>query len=103
MDVEWEHSFVLLLTGLLVGLGILVKWGLEKTALPALVGYLSLGFLLRTSAFLLRLIGNIINHLGKAIIALYDLAIFPAIWIEEKLKKSPVEAKSEASPKEVHP
>ncbi len=63
---------------------------------------LSLGFLLRTGAFLLRLIGNIINHLGKALIALYDLVIFPAIWIEEKLRKSPVEAKSENPPKEVH-
>ncbi|MGE4580478.1 MAG: hypothetical protein AB7F21_13190 [Desulfuromonadales bacterium] len=64
---------------------------------------LTLGFLLRTTAFLLRLTGNLINHFGKAIIALYDLAIFPAIWIEEKLKKTPVQATSETPPKEVHP
>ena len=49
MDVEWEHAVVLLLTGTLVALGILVKWGLERTALPALVGYLLLGFLLRVT------------------------------------------------------
>ena len=49
MDVEWEHAVVLLLTGTLVALGILIKWGLARTALPALVGYLLLGFLLRVT------------------------------------------------------
>ena len=49
MEVEWQHAVVLLLTGTLVALGILIKWGLERTALPALVGYLLLGFLLRVT------------------------------------------------------
>ncbi len=40
MDVEWEHAAVLLLTGTLVASAILTKWGLGKTAVPALVGYL---------------------------------------------------------------
>lgn len=47
MDAEWNHAVVLLLTGALIALAILIKWGLEKTAVPALVGYLILGFLLR--------------------------------------------------------
>jgi hypothetical protein len=63
---------------------------------------LTLGFLLRTGAFLLRLTGNIINHLGKALIALYDLLIFPAIWVEEKLKKGPVKEQPETNHKEAH-
>jgi Kef-type K+ transport system membrane component KefB len=49
VDVEWEHAVVLLLTGTLVASGILIKWGLERTALPALIGYLLLGFLLRVT------------------------------------------------------
>ncbi len=59
---------------------------------------------LRISAFGLRLIGNIINHLGKALIALYDLMIFPALWIEEKLHREPKVEKPEPVPhEEVHP
>jgi Kef-type K+ transport system membrane component KefB len=49
MDIEWEHSVVLLLTGTLVASAILIKWGLGKTAVPALIGYLLLGFLLRVT------------------------------------------------------
>ncbi len=51
---------------------------------------------LRATAFGLRLIGNIINHIGKALIALYDLLIFPAIWIEEKFQREPKPEKSSA-------
>jgi len=49
MDIEWEHAVVLLLTGTLVASAILIKWGLGKTAVPALIGYLLLGFLLRVT------------------------------------------------------
>jgi hypothetical protein len=48
---------------------------------------LAVAWLLRSGAFLLRLIGNLINHLGHAFIALYDLLIFPALWIEERFHK----------------
>lgn len=49
MNPETETAIVLLLTGALIALAILIKWGLEKTGVPALVGYLFLGFLLRTT------------------------------------------------------
>ena len=65
MDVEWEHAVVLLLTGTLVALGILIKWGLTRTAIPALIGYLLLGFLLRAtgtaSGFLTE---GMVTHFG---------------------------------------
>jgi hypothetical protein len=51
---------------------------------------LAVAWLLRTGAFLLRLLGNLINHLGNAVIALYDLLIFPALWIEERFHKEAV-------------
>ena len=39
-------------------------------------------WLLRIFAFLLRLLGNIGFYLGRFIVNVYDLAIFPAIWLE---------------------
>ena len=92
-------------------LGFVLPFALTFVAIPlesfihssrTVIG-LTLGFLLRTGAFTLRLIGNIINHLGKAVVALYDLAIFPAIWVEEKMKKTPAVEQPETPHKEVHP
>jgi hypothetical protein len=40
---------------------------------------------MRALAFLLRLLGNIIHHLGSALIHLYDLIIFMPLWVEEKV------------------
>jgi len=91
-------------------LGFVLPFALTFVAIPlesfvfssrTVIG-LSLGFLLRTIAFLLRLLGNILNHLGKALIALYDLVIFPAIWIEEKVKKTPAKQQPGSIPEEVH-
>ncbi|MBT8363505.1 MAG: hypothetical protein KJP23_02285 [Deltaproteobacteria bacterium] len=39
-------------------------------------------WLLRLMAFLLRLLGNIGFYSGRFIVNVYDLAIFPAIWLE---------------------
>jgi hypothetical protein len=58
---------------------------------------LAVAWLLRTCAFLLRLVGNLINHLGNAVIALYDLLIFPALWIEERFHKEAITS-SETGP-----
>ncbi|MDH5359470.1 MAG: hypothetical protein OEX03_02855 [Gammaproteobacteria bacterium] len=41
--------------------------------------------LLRAIAFLFRLLGNVIHHLGAALVHGYDLIIFMPLWIEEKL------------------
>ena len=37
---------------------------------------------LRILAFILRLIGNLGYYSGRLIISLYDLIIFPSIWLE---------------------
>ena len=39
-------------------------------------------WLLRMFAFLLRLLGNVGFYAGRLIVNTYDLAIFPAIWLE---------------------
>ncbi|MEX1027754.1 MAG: cation:proton antiporter [Candidatus Paceibacterota bacterium] len=44
-----DEAFTLLLTGILVCLALLIHWGSRKTSVPALVGYLILGFLLRVA------------------------------------------------------
>ena len=40
---------------------------------------------MRAFAFLLRLLGNIIHHLGSALVHIYDLIIFMPLWVEEKV------------------
>jgi len=49
----------------------------SRTVLGGLVAWL-----LRIFAFLLRLLGNIGFYAGRFIVNIYDLAIFPAIWLE---------------------
>jgi hypothetical protein len=38
--------------------------------------------LLRLIAFLLRLLGNIAYYIGRFVVNVYDLIIFPTIWLE---------------------
>ncbi|MBE0502080.1 MAG: hypothetical protein IBX47_11650 [Desulfuromonadales bacterium] len=92
-------------------LGFVLPFALTFVAIPlesfvhssrTVIG-LTIGSVLRIGAFLLRLTGNIINHLGKALVAIYDLLIFPAIWIEEKTRKSPTDEKNTIPQKEVLP
>jgi branched-subunit amino acid transport protein len=39
-------------------------------------------WLLRMFAFLLRLVGNLGFYAGRFVVNVYDLIIFPAIWLE---------------------
>lgn len=45
--------------------------------------------LLRLMAFLLRLSGNIVYYTGKLVTALYDLIIFPPLWLEGLVTERP--------------
>lgn len=47
MGTELESAIVVLLTGGLIASAILMKWALEESPVPALIGYLLLGFSLR--------------------------------------------------------
>ncbi len=57
--------------------------------------------ILRAIAFILRLIGNTGLYLGKFIINIYDLVIFPTIWLEGVIvaKRIPAKKTSKATPK----
>ncbi len=48
------------------------------------IGVLATAFL-RIMAFLLRLLGNIIQHIGCMIVNIYDVIIFPLLWLENFL------------------
>ncbi len=41
--------------------------------------------LLRTLAFILRLVGNIVRYLGEFLVNIYDLIIFPPLWVEKMI------------------
>jgi len=49
----------------------------SRTVLGGLVAWL-----LRMFAFLLRLLGNLGFYAGRFVVNVYDLIIFPAIWLE---------------------
>lgn len=55
----------------------------------------------RGVAFFLRLLGNIANYLGELMVDLYDLLIFPPLWIErivhERAQQARIKAQEEAS------
>lgn len=53
----------------------------------AVLGMVLIGAL-RLISFLLRLVGNLAYYTGRLVINLYDLAIFPGIWLEEVLSGS---------------
>jgi hypothetical protein len=44
--------------------------------------------LMRWIAFLLRLLGNVSLHLGKLLLNLYDLLIFPPLWVENMIRNN---------------
>lgn len=47
---------------------------------------------LRALAFSLRLLASISHHLARVLITSYDIAIFPLIWLEEKVRRPAKEA-----------
>jgi hypothetical protein len=50
---------------------------------------------LRTTAFCLRLAGNVALYGGKFVRDLYDVFIFPGLWLETILRRNPSGAKAE--------
>ncbi len=83
-------------------LGFILPFALALIAIPlesfidssrTLVGVVVAG-VLRGFAFLLRLVGNIAKYLGEGLINLYDLLIFPPIWIEKIARGKPKETTS---------
>lgn len=61
-----------------------------------LLGILSV-WLLRMLAFGLRLLGNLGFYLGRLVVNVYDLVIFPSLWIEDLLSRKLSKRKSARS------
>ncbi len=60
----------------------------------------ALAWLLRVFAFGLRLLGNIFLSIGKALVEVYDVIIFPALWIERQIKDRAISTTKKVAPKE---
>jgi hypothetical protein len=78
-------------------MGFILPFALAFVAIPlesfissarTVLGVLAAG-LLNTVAFLLRLAGNIIYYTGKFITSVYDLIIFPPLWLEGVITERP--------------
>ncbi|MFH1293322.1 MAG: hypothetical protein ABIJ44_04250 [Pseudomonadota bacterium] len=72
-------------------MGFILPFALTFVAIPlesfisssrTVMGFVLVG-LLRGTAFLLRLMGNIASYLGELLVNLYDVVIFPPLWIEK--------------------
>lgn len=72
-------------------MGFILPFALTFVAIPlesfisssrTVMGFVLVG-LLRGTAFLLRLMGNIASSLGELLVNLYDVLIFPPLWIEK--------------------
>ena len=78
-------------------MGFILPFALAFVAIPlesfissarTVVGVLAAG-LLNAVAFLLRLTGNIIYYTGKFVSSVYDLIIFPPLWLEGVITEKP--------------
>ncbi|MDP4978679.1 MAG: hypothetical protein NWQ21_04415 [Desulfobacterales bacterium] len=78
-------------------MGFILPFALTFVAIPlesfissarTVLGTMAAG-LLRIIAFLLRLSGNIVYYAGKLVAALYDLIIFPPLWLEGVVAERP--------------
>jgi hypothetical protein len=78
-------------------MGFILPFALTFVAIPlesfissarTVLGTMAAG-LLRIIAFLLRLSGNIVYYTGKLVAALYDLIIFPPLWLEGVVTERP--------------
>jgi len=91
-------------------MGFIFPFALTFVAIPlesfvgsfrTVIGMLGAVFL-RWLAFTLRLIGNVALHLGDFLVNIYDLLVFPPLWIASMIKgrerKSKVLLEEEASP-----
>jgi hypothetical protein len=78
-------------------MGFILPFALTFVAIPlesfissarSVLGTMAEG-LLRLIAFFLRFSGNIVYYTGKLVTALYDLVIFPPLWLEGVVTERP--------------
>ena len=83
-------------------MGFILPFALAFVAIPlesfiassrTVLGVMAAGFL-RILAFILRLFGNVGYYFGRFIVNMYDLAIFPTIWLEGVIRGAKTKQKS---------
>ena len=88
-------------------MGFILPFALTFVAIPlesfvsssrTVAGKVAVGFL-RGLAFLLRLLGNISSYLGELLVNLYDLVIFPSLWVEGLMKGIGQQTDTDEEPK----
>lgn len=76
-------------------MGFILPFALAFVAIPlesfiqssrTVIGALAAAFL-RSVSFALRLIGNIARYLGEGLVNLYDLLVFPHLWVERLIRE----------------
>jgi len=86
-------------------LGFILPFILTTVAMPfetfvsssrTILGLLATAFL-RFLAFLLRLVGNLGYYSGRLLINVYDILIFPALWLERIITENFIKSPSEKS------
>jgi len=89
-----QSSYLWITTAAQMGMGFVLPFALMFVAIPletfvhsmrTVVGIVSVA-LLRTTAWLLRLFGNVIRFLSTSFIQIYDLVIFAPLWLEKMIK-----------------
>ena len=88
------NEFLWISTVAQMGLGFVLPFALMFVAIPlesfvhslrTVLGLIGIG-VLRTMAWVLRLIGSVIKFISNSIIHVYDLVIFAPLWIEKTVK-----------------
>ncbi len=75
-------------------MGFILPFALAFVAIPLesfvhssrIVVGVAMAALLRLIAFALRLLGNAVNYSGEFLVNIYDLLIFPALWLENLIR-----------------
>ncbi|UCG79149.1 MAG: hypothetical protein JSV21_04785 [Nitrospirota bacterium] len=107
---EQESSYRWITTAAQMGLGFLLPFMIALVAIPlesfvessrTILGVVTVSAL-RGFAFVLRLAGHVSKYIGQGLIGIYDLLIFPPLWIERlsgnKAKGPKVTEKEEVQP-----
>ncbi len=92
-DVTATGQYMWITTAAQMGMGFILPFALTFVAIPletfvhslrTVVGLLGIGTF-RATSLLLRLIGNLVLHVGNLLKQIYDIPLFIPLWLEERL------------------
>lgn len=94
-SVVLQNSHIWITTAAQMGMGFVLPFALMFVAIPletfvhslrTVLGVAAVGFL-RTIAWVLRFIGNVMRFVSTSIVQIYDLVIFAPLWVEKMIKQ----------------